>query len=222
MPKRKKKNQLWERQEWDTKGSFKYFHEFYLSQKAPRSLNKAYRMARAKKGIEEASNKTAPGAWKHWFAGKDYRGKAIKGKGKVVGWMERALAFDDSLARQDTKEWAKARKKIREDDYETGEALRAVADEILEHGPNYIKENRRFVKGTKGQPDQLIITLALGVGDAVRAAEAGSKMQRMAAEMDTDRKRTSNYHVDFSTLTNEQLERIANGEDPLDVVSTPS
>lgn len=181
---KKKKTPLWERQEWDSRASFNYFHKYYLSQIAPRSLNKAYRMARSDKGIKEASNKHAPGAWKNWHTAKNYSGKSIKG---AVGWLDRANAWDDHCAKHDIDQWEKRRKEVREQDWKIGKDLRDLAVEILEHGPNYIIERHRTVRGNKDQPDQIIITLALDINAAVKAGKLGSDLQRLAAEMATDR-----------------------------------
>lgn len=185
-----KKKQLWERQEWDSRASFQYFHTYYLSQIAPRSLDKAYRNYREDKGEKPGSKKDATPAWRNWFQAKNYSGKKIK---NAVGWTGRAEAFDDWCAENNIDQWIERREAVRQDDWQLGEDMRKLASAILEEGPSYLKQRRRLVKGTPAKdgkpetPDRVIITLALDVNAAVKAGKLGSDLQRLAAEMATDR-----------------------------------
>ncbi len=188
----KKKKPLWERQAWDTQASFNHFHRYYLSQEPPRSVGKAFRNMRADKGIKEDKQKGAPGSWRNWSQAKNRKDKKIK---NAIGWSERAMAYDDFLASQDVDEWVERRNEIRQQDYKMGENLRELASAILEHGPDFIIEREKFVKGNKGKPDQLIITIALDVNAAVKTADLASKLQRLAAEMETERTKGEHEHV---------------------------
>lgn len=85
----------WERQPWDTPGSFRAFREFYLSQEPPRSVNEAFRRSRLRRGIIEVKNKVAPGRWQFWSRALDSAGKPIP---DALSWQERAAAWDAHLA----------------------------------------------------------------------------------------------------------------------------
>ena len=80
-------------------------------------------------------------------------------------------------------EWQERQRMIRERDYAQADALRELAQKILDEGPKFIRATRRLVKGQDGQPDREVITLALQGDLAVKAIEAASKLQRLAAEM---------------------------------------
>lgn len=82
--------------------------------------------------------------------------------------------------------WAERRQALREADWNDAESLRKLTRAILADAPKYIKTTRRVVKGEGGNPDREIITVGIDVNLAVRAAEVGSKMQRLAADMETD------------------------------------
>lgn len=185
-----KKKKLWERQKWDTQASFRYFHEYYLSQIGRRSLNEAYRKYRLQTGDEPVRHKRAPSAWRNWFQGKNFSGKKIPG---AVTWTKRAEAFDDYCAEHNIDQWVKRREEVRKEDWLLGEGLRELATAILDEGPSFLIQKRKFVKGKKARgdepatPDRVIITLALNVNAAVKAGGLASKLQRLAAGMEDDR-----------------------------------
>ena len=181
---KKKKINLWERQEWDTQTSFNYFHTYYLSQMGGRSLNKAYRDYRLHIGDKPDMKTVAPSAWRNWFKAMNYSGKKIKG---AATWEKRAEAFDDYCAENNIDQWVKRKEAVRQDDWQLGEDMRRLATAILAEGPEFLIERERFVKGKSGKPDTLIVTIALDVNAAVKAGKLGSDLQRLAAEMATDR-----------------------------------
>lgn len=178
-----KKKELWERQSWDTQASFSRFHKYYLSQASPRSLNKAYRRYRTDTGQKQDRKKEASAAWRNWFRGKNYRGKGITG---AIGWAKRATAFDDYCAQHDVDKWIERREKVRHEDWLLGEDLRELATSILEEGPSFLIQRTKFRKGKDGDPDKVIITLALDINAAVKAGGLASKLQRLAAGMETE------------------------------------
>ena len=180
---RKKKPPLWERQEWDTRASFTYFYNYYLLQLPPRSLNRGYRNYRTDIGQIQDRKTEAASAWRNWFKARSYSGKKIKG---AVGWARRANVFDDYCAKHNIDQWIARREQVREKDWNIGSDLRELAIKILGHSPNYIIEKQRIVKGGKGKPDKIIITLALDVNAAVKVADLASKLQRLAAGMETE------------------------------------
>ena len=179
---KKKKVKLWERQPWDTQGSFTNFHTYYLSQVGARSLDKAFRECRLQTGDKPSTQKRASKAWRNWYQGKNYSGKEIAG---AVGWARRAKAFDDFCAKNNINQWIARREKVRQDDWILGEEMRELATAILAAGPGFLKRRKRTVKGKDGKPDKVYITLALDVNAAVKAGKLGSDLMRLAAGMET-------------------------------------
>lgn len=99
------------------------------------------------------------------------------------GWQKRVEAWDAELQRQEQARWEERQRQVRDADWQMGEELRALAGKILEQTPQFIKTTRRLVKGKKGESDREVITLGIDVTGLVRAAEAGSKLQRQATGM---------------------------------------
>lgn len=104
-------------------------------------------------------------------------------------WKKRVAAQKDMDEAERAALWAQRRLEVQEKDWEQSEKLRGLAGKILDEGPLFIKQQRRFVKGEEGKPDQVIITMALNGALGVKAAEAGSKLARLAAEMETGREK---------------------------------
>lgn len=179
-----KKKELWERQKWDTQASYKYFHTYYLSQTPPRSVGKAFRKMRADKGIKEGKQKGASGSWRNWAQAKNRKSKKIKG---AIKWSERAKAYDDFMFEQNRDEWEERREKVRQDDWDLGKGLREIAMSIVKEGPGFLVQRRKHIKGKGGEPDRVIITIALDVNSAVKAGGLASKLQRLASGLETER-----------------------------------
>lgn len=83
--------ELWEKQPWETSGSFARFAAYYLAQTPPRSGLEAYRRFMAERNKPKPGVKSLPGTWHYWMQGRDSKGNTIPG---AVGWRERADAFD--------------------------------------------------------------------------------------------------------------------------------
>ncbi len=112
---------------------------------------------------------------------------AIDTWGHKNQWVERIAAqkaIDD--AERDAL-WAGRRLEVQEQDWEMAGRLRSVAAKILDEAPLFVKQQRRLIKGEGGEPDQLLITMALNGQLAVQAAQAASKLSRLAAEMESER-----------------------------------
>ncbi len=174
--------ELWERQKWDTQASFKAFHKFYLSQDAPRTVNRGYQDHQKSIGKKQVK-KNAPGRWRNWSNGLTLKGKKIRG---AYTWLDRANAYDDYQAWLDRDVWEKRRAELREKEYALGDDLHNLAASILAEGDNFLKSTKKFVAGTDGELDQIIITVALDANLAVKAAGMSSKIKRLAAGMETD------------------------------------
>jgi hypothetical protein len=99
------------------------------------------------------------------------------------------------------KVWADRQESIRERDYSQAEQLRDLADSVLAEGPKFTKTTRKLIKGTNGKPDREIITVALDAKLMTNAIMAASKLQRLAAEMETE-------HTIEESTTPEEIERV--------------
>ncbi len=137
-------------------------------------------------------------------------------------WQRRVEAWDKAQQEAEDALWRERQLKIREQDWETGTDLRDLVDTMLREGVNFIKTKRRFIKGDpeKGVPDREIITMALDGQFLVKAAEAASKLQRLAAGMPDSATEVSgevksvgsgNDFSGLSNLSTEQLEAFARG-----------
>lgn len=146
---------------------------------------------RAERGGKRA--KRVPGAW--------YRAT------ERWHWTERVEAWDQAerdrlTAEQEAEreraalEWQERQRLIRQADYAVGQRLRDLAAKILDEGPKFISATRKRVsKGRPakvdatgnlldpGEPEQIVVTLALNADLAIKAVDAASKLERQAAEM---------------------------------------
>lgn len=170
---------LWEKQPWESAQAFRAFHTCYLAQDPPRSLEAAYRAYRLNGGCAEVDRLKAPGTWQNWARGQNHRGALIAGSSS---WAERGQAWEDHLAALDREKWEQRRKQIREDDWEAGQLLRKRAREILEDPEAFRKYT--FTTTATGATHEKTELLT---GAAITATELASKLERLAAEMETDR-----------------------------------
>lgn len=176
---------LWERQRWDTDASFARFHEYYLSQEQPRSIDDAYRHYYAaarglQVGHKRVTQKRAPGQWRRWARGQNGKGKPIPG---AKTWEERAAAYDNYLAELDRLKWQQRHRQLREQDWQAGTELRDLAAQILQHTPQFLKTTRRIIKGREGQPDQVVTTVELDGAFLLKTIKLASDLQRQATEI---------------------------------------
>lgn len=182
----------WEPQPYDTEAAFDRFRRFYLPQKPPRSINRAYREWKKSEGDMVAGNATAPRRWRYWAVGQTDEGKKTDG---AMTWRERLAEYDRYMAlvvQAAKDQWAVD---VAEADFADGQALRGFARLVLEQGPNFLKVNRKVIKGKRrtiegkdgkqyeiqDEPDQVVTTMALDWSAAVKSLLAGSKLQRLAA-----------------------------------------
>ncbi len=104
-------------------------------------------------------------------------------------WQARIAARQDIQDAEDEELWRQRRTEVRERDWKSSNSLRELSDRILAEAPKFAKNKRHLIRGEGGEPDREVVTLALNGSLAVRAAEAGSKLSRLAAEMENDRHR---------------------------------
>lgn len=182
-------NKPWERQETDTPASFAAFSKYFLTQTPPRNLTEAYRQYCADTGKKVGEKITKPvRIWRSWYEDGD--------------WRERAAKLDDVHLKKDVIDWGKEQTRIRTDDLKAGQKLREVARKILKNFEKFITSSTRMVRGESVRTeteqdgtkiikitrvDKQIITVALDARLAIRALEAATKLERVAAEMITDK-----------------------------------
>lgn len=114
-------------------------------------------------------------------------------------WQARVNLFDEAERQREEEEWIERRKQIRQLDFEHGEKLRELFEQVMSDAPNYLKTRRRTQRGSprviaadgrvisEGEPDREYVTIALDVNLMLRAGKLGSELQRLAAEMETER-----------------------------------
>jgi len=83
---------LWQRQSYETDAAFNAFHEYYLVQFHPRSVDEAWRGYR---GLSKGDKKRPALSFRCWSQGVNKDGAPIEG---ALSWQERARAYDDHLA----------------------------------------------------------------------------------------------------------------------------
>lgn len=128
---------------------------------------------------------------------------------------------------ESAKAWAERRLAVRERDWEQAEAIRDLMDEVLESAPKYIKRRQRTIKGKDGAPDTIVITESLDVKLMITGTQVASKMQRLAAEMETEHSLNENTTPeDLESIRQKrwaaiqpQLEELSEDDDPADVES---
>lgn len=127
-------------------------------------------------------------------------------------WQERVDQADRLQRREEERlkaeamaaeaaKWAERRIQVRERDWNQAERLRMLADQILDEGPKFLKTKRKFIEGKDGAPDKEIITVAIDAKLMTGAMVAASKLQRLAAEMETE-------HTLEDTVCAESIEEV--------------
>jgi len=178
--------QLWERQPWDTPTSFKVLQRWLL-QTRPRSLDAAYREHVGRDYYASGRKIVASDTCRYWYQGRSPKGERLFDNGQPVPtWQDRARAYDDHLAALDRERWEQRQRELREADWATGDELRDLAAQILEHAPKFLKTTRRVVKGQGGEPDQVVTTVELDGTFLLKTIKLASDIQRVAAGMPTD------------------------------------
>lgn len=199
MSDQEEKRPLWERQPWDTDGSFSKFQIYYLSQLPPRSLDEAYRQylrTRHKDAPEtqliEILKRRPDGAWVDWFYGRNTKHQPLPG---AVGWQARARAYDDHI-------WAERREWHKRKSWEIVEAGFEKVTAMLAHP---IVRQRITQKDENGRPVTYIIEPTNWRGrDAATLFSVFDKSARLDLGEPTDRTAVSGA-ADYTQLTEDQL-----------------
>ncbi len=111
------------------------------------------------------------------------RQQTLEGWSVKFEWQTRLDAYQKERKTLDLEYWEKRQIELREKDWQAGEDLREFAAEVLAHAPQFLKTTKKLIKGGKGQPDQIVVTIGLDWMAMVRAIETASKIQRLAAGM---------------------------------------
>jgi len=127
---------------------------------------------------------------------------------------------------------AEARVEALVNDWDLGGQLRGLAQKILDAAPAFTRKQKRVVDpgeptvvtddGTvirEGKPREVVITVAMNSSDLAKIAKLASDLQRTAAGLDGKGPTSAVINVDYGSLTDQQLERIAAGENALDVIA---
>ncbi len=112
--------------------------------------------------------------------------KSLKDWSRFFAWQERIAAqtrLDDAARRA---KWEDRQEEIREADYLQAGKLRQLVDDALKEAPAFLRQRRRIVKGEDGQPDQIIVTLAIDAKMIISGAKVASDLQRRAAGLEDE------------------------------------
>ena len=125
--------------------------------------------------------------------------------------IDRAKQIDDEALQ---REWEDRRKEWKQEEWDIAAKLLERAQQMLTFPVAEVTyqnddDSVQIVKPAKWKPV-----------DIARFAEVASKLARLAAEMETERRKSENLNIDLSNLTDDQLQRIASGEDPIHVLAT--
>lgn len=145
-------------------------------------------------------------------------------------WVDRAKRYDEIQRERDELTWRERREQIREKEWDNFYRLQEIVSDILDDMPKFVKRQEKIVdKGSatvvdaqgrvihEGRPQEKVIVLSMNVNSAIKFIRTASDIGRRAAEMDKNMPNMLK-EIDFSKLTPEQIERVAEGEHLLDVL----
>ena len=118
------------------------------------------------------------------------RVKTLKTWSITFLWQERIACWK---AIEDELKWIERRRQIREDEWGHGSKLFELAGQILEEGPNFIREKRKFDKETGIET----IIVALDINALVRVSEIATKLRRQAAGLETERVKVDDWRSEI-------------------------
>ncbi len=182
---------LWERQTWDTPASFRAFHEFYLPQKPPRSVDRAYRdwyiqRHNLPKDDLRTTKRRATKTWRHWYQGKKANGMTIEG---AIPWAERVKAWDSHLAALDYALWEERKRQEREAEWEDASSLREQAERMEQFPLAQVERVEEVYEDGRAKSVTIVQPAKWGRGDIARHRDLAAKLARLATGMETDSKK---------------------------------
>ena len=157
----------WLRQKGEPNLWFRRF-ERYRRMGPHRSLLGCLNKERVEKGQKRTDD--VPGAWRTAAKGWD--------------WKKRAEAWDDHQAAKVEAEWEAKRKQLREREWKTSQAMLDKAEQMLVYP---LAKTSREEKDEAGRVVSVttIMPTKWGMRDAATMVEIGSKLGRLAANMNT-------------------------------------
>lgn len=106
-------------------------------------------------------------------------------------WKERAKAWAEFDRLQRDMKWVARREQIREKDFQVSSSLHGIAEKIIAKAPDFIKTSRQETIDSNGVKT-IVIRQELRLDVAIKALEAASKIQRLSAELETNREVVEN------------------------------
>ena len=167
----------------------------YLNAGGDRSFLGVYNAERAGKGIKKALR--ISGAW-------DLRVKEFS-------WADRAKQYDAFLAQEDSKEWDKRRKELREKEMSLSKRLVERAEQMMQFP---LARTEKSVANVDGKTVATTIVIPSGWRfiDILRTIEASDKLARLALDMETNREAidaTIGSPVDMEEARRKRWEQVA-------------
>lgn len=150
--------------------------------------------------------------------------KTLKDWSRNFNWVNRATAYDAEIERQKNEAIAKQRREI----LESGLALDTERIKVLTSLTNLLNGQVLEIDEGGNQPKLWPKYGTTEDGEELRKFNAAlirelrGLLDDLAKEVGGRRQRSDNVNINLDDLSDEQLERIANGEDPLYVVATTS
>lgn len=114
-------------------------------------------------------------------------------------WVERVTLADELEEERRLETWRQRRLQIDEDDHRQGEKLRKLANEMLAVASKYVVKSKSYSPGTpeiqnekgeivqRGKPGITTMNVALNEPLLVKLIDGASKLQRLAAGVETER-----------------------------------
>lgn len=171
----------WDRQPYDTDGSYRAFHDHYLLQTGRRSVNLAWRTYQAdvlKKNADKIT-KTAREYFSYWSRGLNRNGEPLEG---AATWAKRAQSLDDFMADIKRTVWMDRQAILREREWKASTDLADKSEKMLN-----FPVSRTVIQGGK----TIIEPGPWRGGDVPRFLELASKLGRLATGMATSKEEVS-------------------------------
>lgn len=188
---------IWTRQPGETARAYECFSA-YRDLGPGRSMVEAYRHKTGKETAKQSS-----GHWNTWY--------------RVHDWRRRAEAYDhhlDELGRKaEAEAWEKRRRDLVEEQFELSKAMLSKVDQMLK-----FPLVRQTVEGESGPVT--IEPVRWNMNSAARMAKIAIELGRLASGLPTRHEQAVHFEIDPTQLTDEQIERILNGEHPAAVIAT--
>lgn len=186
----------WDRQPGENNLWFRRFQAF-LRLGPRRSLLSAYIRELDQRGLSTNKKTSAPGSWQDAY--------------RKFTWPARAEAWDEDVARRETEEWEARRRQLREQEWESAQALIEKAKQMLVFP---LAKTQRSEKDADGKiiAETIIIPARWSVRDAAAMVDTASKLMRLSSDLETDRlavdwrSEVERAGLDPDTVSNELVE----------------